>query len=53
MAEGLAKMIAVIVTIFEAAGLTVSENQTEAMFLRTPDQTALAPPLAIEAPGQR
>ena len=32
-AEGLAKMMTVIVTVFEAAGLTVSEN-TETMLLR-------------------
>ena len=52
-AEGLAEMIAVIVTVFEAAGLTVSEKKTETMFLQTPDQTTLAPPLVIEAAGQR
>ena len=28
-AEGLAKMMSVIVTVFEAAGLTVSEKKTE------------------------
>ena len=38
-AEGLAKMMTVIVTVFEAAGLTVSEK-TEAMLLRTPYLTA-------------
>ena len=37
-AEGLAKMMTVIVTVFEAAGLTVSEKKTETMLLRTPDQ---------------
>ena len=53
-AEGLAKtMTAVIVAVFEAAGLTVSEKKTETRLLRTPDQTILAPPLAVEAAGQR
>ena len=52
-AEGLAKMMTVIVTVFEAAGLTVSEKKTETMVLQTPDQTTLAPPLVIEAAGQR
>ena len=53
LAEGLAKMRTVIVTVFEAAGLTVSERKTEMMLLRTPGQTSLAPPLVIEAVGQR
>ena len=35
-AEGLAKMMTVIVTVFEAAGLTVSEKKTETMLPRTP-----------------
>ena len=52
-AEGLAKMMTVIVTVFEAAGLTVSERKTETMSLRTPGQMFLAPPLVIEAAGQR
>ena len=39
--------------VFEAVGLTVSENKTEAMLLRTPDQTTLTQPLVIEAAGQR
>ena len=47
--EGFAKKITVIVVVFEAAGLTV----TETMFLQTPDQTTLTPPLAIKAVGQR
>ena len=51
-AEGLAKMMTVIVTVFEAASLTVSEN-TETMLLRTPDQAPCASPLVIEAAGQR
>ena len=52
-AEGFAKMLTVIVAVFEAAGLTVSERKTETMLLRTPGQTSLAPPLVIEAAGQR
>ena len=50
-AEGLAKMMTVIVTVFEAAGLTVSEK-TETMLLRTPDQEPCTSPLVIEAAGQ-
>ena len=52
-AEGLANMMTVIVTVFEAAGLTVLERKTETMLLRTPGQTSLAPPLVIEAAGKR
>ena len=51
-AEGLAKMMTVIVTVFEAASLTVSEN-TETMLLRTSDQAPCTSPLVIEAAGQR
>ena len=46
-------LMAVIVTVFETAGLTVSENKTETMLLRTRDQTSTAPSLVIEAAGQR
>ena len=49
-AEGLAKIWTVM--IFQAAGLTVSENRTETTLLRTPDQIILAPPLVFEAAGQ-
>ena len=34
-AEGLAKIVTVIVSVFEAAGLTVSENKTEIMLADT------------------
>ena len=51
-AEGLAKMMTVIVTVFEAAGLTASEK-TETMLPRTPDQAPCTSPLDIEAAGQR
>ena len=43
----------VIATVFEAAGIRVSEKKTETMLLQTPDQTALAPPLVIVAARQR
>ena len=43
----------VIVTVFEAAGLTVSEKKTEIMLLRTPNQTPPTSPLVIETAGQR
>ena len=53
-AEGLAKMMTVIiVTVFEAAGLTVSDKKTETMLLRTPDQTPCTSPLVIETAAQR
>ena len=51
-AEGLAKKLTVIVTVFEAAGLTVSEKKTEFILLRTPDQASCTSPLVIEATGQ-
>ena len=51
--KGSAKIMTVIVTVVEAADLTVSEKKTSTMFLRTPDQTTLAPPLIVEAAGQR
>ena len=41
-----------IVAVFEAARLMVSEKKTK-MQLRTSEQTSLAPPLVIEAAGQR
>ena len=53
MFEGLGKMMTVIVTLFEAPGLTVSETKTGTMLIQTPDQTTLAPPIVIEAAGQR
>ena len=51
-AEGLAKMMTVIVTVFEAAGLTMSEK-TETMLLRTPDRAPCTSPLVIEAAVER
>ena len=52
-AEGLAKSMTVIVTVFEAAGLAVSEMKRETMFLRTPNLAPWTSPLVIEAAGQR
>ena len=52
-AEGLAKMMAAIANVFEAAGLTVSEKKTDAARLRTPNQTPLNSPLVIVAAGPR
>ena len=52
-AEGLAKMMTVIVTVFEAAGLTVSEKKTETTLLPTPNQALRTSPLVVEAAGQR
>ena len=52
-AEGLAKMMTVIVTVFEAAGLTVSETKTETMLLRTPDQAPCTSCLLYTSPSPR
>ena len=52
-AEDLGKMMTVVVTVLEAAGLTVPEKKTGAMPLRTPDQAHRTSPLVIEAAGQR
>ena len=52
-AEGLAKMMPVIVTVFEAAGLTVFEKKTETMLLPTLNQVLPTSPLIVEAAGQR
>ena len=46
-------MMTVIVTVFEAAGLTVSEKKTETMLLRTPNQEIRTSPLVVDAAGQR
>ena len=52
-AEGLANMMTVIVTVFQAAGLTVSEKKTGTMLLRTPNQAIRTSPLVVEVAGQR
>ena len=46
-AEGLAKMMTVIVTVFEAADLAVPEKKTETMLLRTPNQEIRTSPLVV------
>ena len=51
--EGLTKMMTVIVTVFEAAGLTVSEKKTETMLFRTPHQEPQREPLVVEAADQK
>ena len=52
-AEGLAKTMTAIVTVFKAAGPKVSDKKAETMLLRTPDQAPCTSPLVIEAAGQR
>ena len=52
LAKDLAKMMTVIVTVFEAAGLTVSEKKTETMLLQAVDQEPCTSPLVIEVTGQ-
>ena len=51
--EGFAKMLTVIVTVFEVAGLTVSTTKTETMLLRTPNQEIRTSPLVVKSAGQR
>lgn len=51
-AEGLAKRMTAILTVFEVAALTVSEEKTNTMLLRIPGQTSLATSLVIETPDQ-
>ena len=55
--EGLAKVMTVIVTVFEAAGLTVSEKKIlvkkmETMLFRTPHQESHQEPYVVEAADQ-
>ena len=50
--EDLAKMT-VIMAAFESAGLTVPETETETMLLRTQNKVLPAPPLVVEAAGQK
>ena len=52
-AEGLAKMTTIIVTVFEAAGITVSEKKTDTALLLAPDHALWTAPLVIEAGSQR
>ena len=52
-AECLAKMMAVIVTVFEAADFTESEKKTETMLLQRTHEAPRTSTLVIEAAGQR
>ena len=52
LAEDLAKMMTAIVPVLKAAGLTVSENITEALLLRTLNQVLPTSPLVVEEAGQ-
>ncbi|CAB1106164.1 unnamed protein product [Ectocarpus sp. CCAP 1310/34] len=58
-AEGLARMMTIIVEVFGEFGLTVSEKKTETLLMRakykptTTSQPAPPPPLTIEAAGQK
>ncbi|CAB1096389.1 unnamed protein product [Ectocarpus sp. CCAP 1310/34] len=58
-AEGLARMMTLIVEVFGEFGLTVSEKKTETLLMRAKDkptttsQPAPPPPLTIEAAGQK
>ena len=51
-AESFVNLMTVIVTVFEAAGLTVLKT-TETILVRTPDQAPLTSPLVIEAADQK
>ena len=51
-AEGLLKMMTVLVTVFEAVGLIVSGKKTETMLLRTPNQAIRTSQLVVDAAGQ-
>ena len=46
-------MMTVIVTVFEAAGLTVSEKKTQTILFRTPHQEPQREPLVVEAADQK
>lgn len=60
-AEGLARMMTVVVEVFAEFGLTVSEKKTETLVMKLPIKRAKEgepqppppPPLAVEAAGQR
>ena len=56
--EGLTRMMTIIVEVFVAFGLTVSEKKTETLLKRAPDKQpnkggSPPPPLVIEAAGQK
>ena len=56
--EGLTRMVTIIVEVFGAFGLTVSEKKTETLMMRAPEKQpkkggSPPPPLVIEAAGQK
>ena len=51
-AKDLARMMTAVVTVFEAAGLTVSETKTETVLLYTPNQVLPTSSLVVETAGQ-
>ena len=56
--EGLTRMMTIIVEVFGALGLTVSEKKTETLLIRAPEKQpknegSPPPPLVIEAAGQK
>ena len=56
--EGLTRMVTIIVEVFGAFGLTVSEKKTETLLMRAPEKQpkkggSPPPPLVIEAAGQK
>ena len=54
-ADGLARMMTIIVQVFGEFGLTVSEKKTETLLMRVKEKqpTPPPPPLIIEAAGQK
>ena len=53
-ADGLARMMTIIVEVFREFGLTVSERKTETLLMQVKGkQPTPQPPLTIEAVGQR
>ena len=56
--EGLTRKMTIIVEVFGAFGLTVSEKKTETLLMRAPEKQpkkggSPPPPLVIEAAGQK
>ena len=56
--QGLTRMMTIIVEVFGAFGLTVSEKKTETLLMRAPEKQpkkggSPPPPLVIEAAGQK
>lgn len=51
--EGLAKMMTIMRTAFEVAGLTVAEKKAGTMLVQTRHQTSRAQAFVMKAAGQR